>query len=76
MFQWAYNKRVDELLLSSEHIEETFHYLDRNATNQLDGVCVERVDSQPHKNVQNGNFSSNLWSVLKMAAHGRFNVQR
>lgn len=25
---------------------------------------------------QNGNFSSNLWSVLKMAAHGRFNVQR
>lgn len=39
-------------------------------------VCVERVDSQPHKNVQNGNFSSNLWSVLKMAAHGRFSVQR
>lgn len=23
-----------------------------------------------------GNFSSNLWSVLKMAAHGRFNFQR
>lgn len=37
---------------------------------------MERVDSQPHKNVQNGNFSSNLWSLLKMAAHGRFNVQR
>lgn len=37
---------------------------------------MERVDSQSHKNVQNGNFSSNLWSVLKMAAHGRFNFQR
>lgn len=37
---------VDELLLSSEHIEETFHYLDRKATNQLDtlmeyGMCGE-----------------------------------
>lgn len=36
LFQWAYNTRVDELLLSSEHIEETFHYLDRKATNQVD----------------------------------------
>lgn len=45
LFQRAYNKRVDDLfirqdldlpLLPSEHIEETFHYLDRKATNQLD----------------------------------------